>query len=157
MNRITFSGVTDSGGYSQRAYEGRFTESAIERLLQTHKIINNFTFDCADFSSLINEEGKNVFMFLDPPYYSASKSKLYGKNGNLHVGFDHEKLVKCLQNTNHKFLLTYDDSDYIRHLYKDFYLSEWHLQYGMNNYKQRSAKKGKELLIHNYPIKTLLL
>ncbi|MBQ3818733.1 MAG: DNA adenine methylase [Acetobacter sp.] len=153
LNRITFSGVTDSGGYSQRAYEERFTESSIDRLLQTHAVINNFTFDCADFSSLINEEGKNVFMFLDPPYYSASKSKLYGKNGDLHSGFDHEELLKCLQNTNHKFLLTYDDSDYIRQLYKDFYLLEWSLQYGMNNYKQLRAQKGKELLISNYPIK----
>ncbi|MBO7350479.1 MAG: DNA adenine methylase, partial [Acetobacter sp.] len=93
----------------------------------------------------------------DPPYYSASKSKLYGKNGDLHSGFDHEELLKCLQNTNHKFLLTYDDSDYVRQLYKDFYLLEWGLQYGMNNYKQLRAQKGKELLISNYPIKTLLL
>jgi site-specific DNA-adenine methylase len=37
MNRITFSGIMDSGGYSQQAFEKRFTESSIERL----KIISN--------------------------------------------------------------------------------------------------------------------
>ncbi|MFM7575373.1 MAG: DNA adenine methylase, partial [Microcystaceae cyanobacterium] len=32
LNRITFSGVVESGGYSQLAFAGRFTESSIERV-----------------------------------------------------------------------------------------------------------------------------
>ena len=34
LNRITFSGVVDSGGYSQSAFERRFTQSSIDRLAQ---------------------------------------------------------------------------------------------------------------------------
>lgn len=30
---------------------------------------------------------------------------------------------------------------------------EWDLQYGMNNYKQKKADIGKELLISNYDLK----
>ncbi|WP_233704057.1 hypothetical protein [Helicobacter mesocricetorum] len=72
------------------------------------------------------------------------------KKGNLHTNFDHKMLCENLKQTNHKFLLTYDDSQIIRNLYKDFYILEWSLQYGMNNYKQEKANIGKELLISNF-------
>ena len=95
---------------------------------------------------------KSVFLFLDPPYFSASKSKLYGKKGILHTTFNHCELCEVLKSTKHKFLLTYDDSAFIRDLYKDFCLKGWSLQYGMNNFKQTNAPKGKELLISNFDL-----
>ena len=150
LNRITFSGVVDCGGYSQKAYESRFTPSSIERLKNMDGILRNFTFSNQSYESLLQNNGKRVFIFLDPPYFSASKSKLYGKKGDLHTNFDHERLCEHLKNTKHHFLLTYDDSEFIRELYKDFYKLKYTLQYGMNNFKQTKANKGQELLISNY-------
>ncbi|MCR2108681.1 DNA adenine methylase [Campylobacter upsaliensis] len=152
LNRIAFSGVVDSGGYSQKAFESRFTQSSIERLKNMDKILVNFTFSNDDYEVLLKRQGKNVFIFLDPPYYSATKSKLYGKKGNLHTNFNHQKLCDNLKNIKHKFLLTYDDSELIRELYKDFYICEYSLQYGMNNFKQEKAQKGAELLISNFSL-----
>lgn len=152
LNRITFSGVVDCGGYSQKAFESRFTQSCIERLRNMQGIFDNFSFTFNDYQELLYKNGENVFIFLDPPYFGASKSRLYGKRGDLHTNFNHEALYENLKNIKHKFLLTYDDSDYIRKLYKDFYLQEWTLQYGMNNYKQEKANAGKELLISNFTI-----
>lgn len=163
LNRITFSGVVDSGGYSQKSYESRFTLSSIERLKTTNKILGNFAFFSSDYKEFLcekslqdknnqNSDDKSVFLFLDPPYFSASKSKLYGKKGILHTSFDHCELCEMLKSTKHKFLLTYDDSAFIRDLYKDFCLKEWSLQYGMNNFKQTNAPKGKELLISNFDL-----
>lgn len=150
LNRITFSGVVDCGGYSQKAYESRFTPSSIERLKNMDSILRNFTFSNQSYERLLQNNGKRVFIFLDPPYFSASKSKLYGKKGDLHTNFDHERLCEHLKNTKHHFLLTYDDSEFIRELYKDFYKLKYTLQYGMNNFKQTKANKGQELLISNY-------
>lgn len=150
LNRITFSGVVDCGGYSQKAFESRFTQSAIDRLKNMDKLLQNFIFSNESYENLLQKEGKNVFIFLDPPYYSASKSKLYGKKGDLHIQFNHQMLCENLKNTKHKFLLTYDDSPYIRELYKNFYLQEYSVQYGMNNFKQENAPKGAELLIANF-------
>ncbi|MGX2973032.1 DNA adenine methylase [Helicobacter sp. T3_23-1059] len=155
LNRITFSGVVDSGGYSQKAYEGRFTLSSVERLAQTQKILGNIAFSNADYAEFLlgkSSDNKRVFLFLDPPYFSASKSKLYGKKGILHTSFDHQKLCERLKSTKHKFLLTYDNSAFIRELYRDFYLLEWDLQYGMNNVASENAPKGKELLISNFEL-----
>ncbi|WP_104722667.1 DNA adenine methylase [Helicobacter mesocricetorum] len=150
LNRITFSGVVDCGGYSQKAFETRFTQSSIERLKNMDTILQNFIFSNQSYENLLQKEGKEVFIFLDPPYYSATKSRLYGKKGDLHTGFDHQRFCEYLKNIQHKFLLTYDDSPYIKNLYKDFYVCEYSVQYGMNNYKQEKANVGKELLISNF-------
>ena len=155
LNRITFSGVVDSGGYSEQAFEKRFTLSSIDRLEYAYNIVKHIEFSPQNYTDLLCKEGENVFIFLDPPYYSTTQSRLYGKKGCLHVDFDHEVFFENLKQCNHKWLITYDNNEYIRALFRDFYQVEWELQYGMNNYKQQTAQKGKELLIANYDMKKL--
>jgi DNA adenine methylase len=152
FNRITFSGTTESGGFSNAAFNKRFTQSSIERVKQLSHILNNTKITNLDYQKVLETDGKNVFIFLDPPYYSATKSALYGKNGNLHKIFDHERFAKNLKNTKHKWLITYDDSEYIRDLFSFAHIKEWNLTYGMRNVGQNGNQKGKELFISNYPI-----
>ena len=149
-NRITFSGTTLSGGYSEGAFTGRFTESSIKRLNQLAKIINGSTITNYDYEKLVKKEGENVFIFLDPPYYSATRSALYGKNGNLHKSFDHERFAKIMKDCSHKWLITYDDSEYIRNLFSFAHIIPWNLTYGMRNITENSDQQGKELFISNY-------
>jgi len=152
LNRITFSGVVDSGGYSQGSFDARFTQSAIERLKDATTIVEKIEFYCEDFSYLVAKPGKSVFLFLDPPYHAATKSKLYGKNGILHTSFNHQQLFESLKNCPHKWLITYDSSEYIKNLYKDFYQVDWQLQYGMTNSGNNPSVLGQELLIANYDL-----
>jgi len=98
----------------------------------------------------VQKEGENVFIFLDPPYYSATKSALYGKNGNLHKVFDHERFAENMKNCQHKWLITYDDSEYIRKLFSFANIVPWNLTYGMRNVTDSSDQNGKELFISNY-------
>ncbi|MBE9203314.1 DNA adenine methylase [Synechocystis salina LEGE 06099] len=150
LNRITFSGTVESGGYSQQAFEKRFTDSSIVRLKDLGKILANVTITNLDYQQLIDTPGEGVFIFLDPPYLSATKSKLYGKKGDLHTSFDHQRFAETMKSCPHKWLITYDDSEEIRKLFSFAQIIEWDLQYGMNNYKQEKASKGKELMIKNY-------
>lgn len=152
LNRITFSGTLESGGYSQKAYEERFTETSIDRLKNLERIMRDVRVTNLDYEQVVNAPGEDVFIFLDPPYLSATKSKLYGRNGNLHTSFDHKRFAECLKQCNHKWLITYDDSPEIRENFIFANIYEWQLQYGMNNYKQRTAAKGKELFITNYEV-----
>lgn len=78
--------------------------------------------------------------------------KLYGKSSKLHTSFEHHKFAKLLQQSHHRWLITYDDSPKIRENFHWANIFEWELQYGMNNYKQSNAAKGKELFITNYEI-----
>lgn len=152
LNRITFSGTVDSGGYSQQAFEKRFTNSSIQRLALMADLLKNVEIHHGDYSNHLFDEGDNVFIFLDPPYLSATKSKLFGKNGELHTGFDHEKFADNMKKCKHKWLITLDDCPEIRNMFTFANIYEWKLQYGMNNYKQNKAEKGKELFISNYEL-----
>lgn len=149
-NRITFSGTSLSGGYSESAFNARFTESSITRLVGFSKVIKDAIITNYDYSELVNKEGNNVFLFLDPPYYSASKSALYGKNGNLHKSFDHIRFANEMKECKHKWLITYDDSEYIRELFSFANIIPWNLVYGMRNVSDNSDQNGKELFISNY-------
>lgn len=149
-NRITFSGTSLSGGFSQGAFAGRFTESSIERLNDFANVINGTAITNLDYEELVKRSGENVFIYLDPPYYSATKSALYGKNGNLHKSFDHEKFAETLKTCPHKWLITYDDSEYVKELFSFANITSWELMYGMRNVTGNSDQKGKEIFISNY-------
>lgn len=150
FNRITFSGTSDSGGYSEGSFEGRFTPSSIERVKELSKILPDTTITNIDYQEVVEADGTNVFLFLDPPYHSATKSALYGKNGNLHKGFDHERFAQIMKNCKHKWLITYDDSPFIRELFSFANIQSWDLMYGMRNITETSDQVGKELFISNY-------
>jgi DNA adenine methylase len=148
FNRVTFSGTTRAGGFSASASLNRFTASSIQRLKPLPMALAGVRITNLDFEEVITEPGEDVFLFLDPPYWSATR--LYGHNGDLHT-FDHERLSAVLQKTEHRFLITYDDSAEIRQLYKWAKIEEWQLQYGMNNCNAAKLSKiGAELFIRNY-------
>lgn len=174
LNRITFSGTSLSGGYSDESFRKRFTESSIKRLEEVGRYLHGFKpehltdrrqgiITCADFENVIFGSTDGVltedvgdderFVFLDPPYYSAEDSGLYGENGDLHKGFDHERLKGCLDRCGCKFLMTYDDCEYIRNLYKGYYIIPLEFSYGMRNVSKDADMKGREIIISNYKIK----
>jgi len=155
LNRITFSGVVESGGYSKLAFESRFTESSIERVSKMGPILEGVKITHLDYRELLADGNEKVFTFLDPPYFKATKSKLYGKNGVLHTGFNHDEFANEMKKCKHSWLITYDDSPEIRKNFSFAKIHEWELQYGMNNYKQGKAEKGSELFIANYDLPRL--
>ena len=140
INRCSFSGSTLSGGFSQEASNKRFTLSSINKIEELDftniEIYNN---DFYDFINNININ--NSLMFLDPPYYLEKKSKLYGNNGDLHQDFNHNLLFDLL-NTKKLWIITYNNCEYIRNLYKDFIIIDVNWSYGMN-----ISKSSSEIII----------
>lgn len=152
LNRITFSGVVESGGYSQLAFETRFTESSVERLAQMGKIMEGVKITQLDYQELLTGGGREVFTYLDPPYFTTTKSSLYGRKGVLHKSFNHTRFAQDMKKCKHTWLITYDDTSNIWENFSNANICEWELQYGMNNYKQGKAEKGSELFIANYDL-----
>jgi DNA adenine methylase len=150
LNRITFSGTTDSGGYSAQAFEKRFTNSSIERVSILKNVLKDVKITNLDYHKVIENFGQNVFLYLDPPYLSNKCSKLYGNNGDLHDEFDHIEFANSMKKCKHKWLITYDDCDEVRNLFSFAEIIPWELQYGMNNINKKKTLKGKELFIKNY-------
>ena len=140
INRCSFSGATLSGGFSDESSQKRFTKSSIERIsklnLEKVKISNT------DFTEFIPDSiEQNELLFLDPPYYLEKASNLYGNNGDMHEAFDHNALFTQLSNKK-RWMMTYNNCDYIKELYKDFIIIEVDWKYGMNK-----SKKSSEIVI----------
>ena len=137
INRCSFSGATLSGGFSTESSKKRFTESSIKRTEDLN--LNDVEFHNLDFETFL--KGKKGLIFLDPPYYLNENSNLYGKNGDMHENFNHEKLFQVLKKRKN-WIMTYNNCDYIRDLYKNYEIREVKWSYGMN-----ASKESSEIVI----------
>lgn len=140
INRCSFNGSTLSGGFSSEASNKRFTESSINRIESMD--FTNIDIYNEDFVEFINDKKyEKSIMFLDPPYFLEKNSKLYGNNGDMHEGFNHDLLFDIL-NKNKNWVLAYNNCEYIRCLYKDYIIIDVKWSYSMN-----ATKKSSEIII----------
>jgi DNA adenine methylase len=149
INRCSFSGSTLSGGFSLEASNKRFTPSSIDRIealdFTNIEIYNEDFYDFIMNTATSEDAASTSLLFLDPPYYLENKSnKLYGNNGDLHNGFNHLALFDLLKTRTDRtdWVLTYNNCEYIRDLYKDFKIIDVKWSYGMN-----ATKASAEIII----------
>tara|TARA_R110000765_G_scaffold37307_1_gene82760 strand:+ start:441 stop:1226 length:786 start_codon:yes stop_codon:yes gene_type:complete len=141
INRCSFNAATLSGGFSHHNSTKRFTTSSIERIKKLN--LTEFEILNMDFEEFIlNNDRENSLLFLDPPYCLLN-SNLYGVDGDMHKNFDHVRLQKCLSGRKN-WLMTYNDCQYIREIYKDYKIIETSWTYGINK-----SKKSSEIVIIN--------
>ena len=100
-----------------------------------HITVSNL--DALEFLDSI--DSKNVFVYLDPPYFGKGK-ELYL---NHYVMDDHRELSAYMRTPcKFKWVISYDDTPEIRLLYKGFRKTKFSLAYSASN-----RKVGSELLI----------
>lgn len=145
MNKTSFSGLTFAGGYSEWAKNVCFVEKQFNKLVDVSNLLKNVKLTNLDYKNILNECGDDVFIFLDPPYYSNKKSALYGRDGKLHTEFDHYEFAESLKNCKHKWLVTIDDHSDIREMFKWANIISFDIKYCINQ-----PKKINELIIKNY-------
>jgi DNA adenine methylase len=145
-NRSSFSGLTYMGGLSEDAVKERFTKKSINALHEVSRAISNVEIECADYCRSLLRDGKDVILYLDPPYYNNSESKLY----KTHKDFDHNTLAIELRICKHKWMLSYDNAEKITNLYKQYNIMPVKVQYGMDNVGGKKSKLGQEILIMNF-------
>ena len=93
-----------------------------------------------DFEDLIKVYDRpNALFYCDPPYRTAQKYYDVPFSDS-----DHERLKNSLSNVKGRFILSYNDDEYIRELYKDYNITAVERQ---NNL---SSGTYKELIITNY-------
>jgi len=146
VNRTSFSGATTSGGWSWKASWARLTENTLETLSQFS--VDNFVVMRDDFTRSIAAH-PDAALYLDPPYClnkevdtkGVNRETLYGTEGDHHQGFDHLGLAKILK-ARQKWVLSYNDCEYIRELYDGYRIVDAAWTYGMNK-----SKESSEILI----------
>jgi len=125
-----------------------------DKMEKAANIIQNAKITSSDYNDLLEQEGEDVLVYLDPPYVINTKlnknSRLYKHNFEME---DHDKLCENIKKCKHKVILSYDDNPFIRKLYKGFNLGKTSWIYcGTSSAKTHSKtkKNGKELIITNY-------
>lgn len=150
LNRTNRSGIIEGGpigGMEQAGFwnvQARFTKNTIiSRLEKIKEFKNKISVRNLDGITLLRQLEKNkfknrYFIFLDPPYYQKGKS-LYL---NHYIDKDHKKLLKLLEKSSLKWVMTYDDVSYIQNLYNNFKKNNFTI-----NHSAFKARQGKEVLI----------
>jgi len=135
-------------------------ENSIERVRDFN--CPNLSVRQSSFDKVIPNYKKD-FIYADPPYYmeKSEDNKMFKAiypNSNFalhHIHFDHELLRDQLHSHEGKFLLSYNDCEWVRENYKAFKFKtpEWAYSYGQGetrigkNKKNNDPKQSHEILI----------
>lgn len=114
-----------------------------ETLTKAKERLNRVVIEHRDFEHLIKTYDRPTALFyLDPPYY---KSEYVYQDSFLEE--DHKRLHEILSKIKGKFILSYNDADFIRDLYKEYNIIP--IERTLNLCSEN--KNGyKELIIKNY-------
>ena len=150
LNKCSFSGLGESSSFSEQASEQNFSMTGIDKLPAYSELIKNWKITNLDYAEVMNAPGKDCFVFLDPPY--DIKDDLYGKNGDMHSGFDHMLFYEDVVQCPHNWMITYNSNEVLKKRFSDYFFNDWDLTYTMRSSKvyTEAQRDRKELLITNY-------
>ena len=119
-------------------------QRAVEFLSVASERLKNVVVENLDFQHLIKTYDRpDTLFYLDPPYYEAEKYY-----PDRFQSEDHKRLKETLDNIKGKALLSYNDCESIRELYKDYNIMQ--VDRADNLATKNGGRKYKELIIKNY-------
>ncbi len=147
LNRTNVSGVIKGGiigGVEQRGkykIDVRFNKEDLINKIRKIASFRNRIFvsnlDGLAFIKKMDKKREDIFIYLDPPYYKKA-SDLYM---NFYLEKDHENLSRHVRNINKRWMISYDNQDFILNLYAQ----ERKVLYNLS--QCASNRVGNEILI----------
>ena len=149
VNKCSFSGLTESSSFSAQASDSNFSMRGIEKLTGYQEIIQDWKITNLSYEDLLTD-WRNTFIYLDPPY--DIKDNLYGKKGDMHKKFDHDKFAKDCDDHTADMMISYNSSQLIKNRFKNWNAVEFDLTYTMRSVGDYMSDQQtrKELLLLNY-------
>lgn len=149
VNKCSFSGLTESSSFSAQASDSNFSMRGIEKLTGYQEIIQDWKITNLSYEDLLTD-WKDTFIYLDPPY--DIKDNLYGKKGDIHKKFDHDKFAKDCDDHTADMMISYNSSQLIKNRFKNWNAVEFDLTYTMRSVGDYMSDQQtrKELLLLNY-------
>lgn len=158
LNRTNYSGIFKSnpiGGLKQESewkIDCRWNEKLIcKRIIESSTKLENAVVTNRDFEELISVPGEKVLLMLDPPYYKKGH-QLYPFSMKKE---DHVRLANSLKNTSHNFVLTIDDCEEVREIYKFNSFKYFSTSWKYTVHSNKKDNNGKELFITNFDISNI--
>ena len=151
--KMALSGLTDiqragmffvmarlSFGANMRTFGGQPRTLSTESLEAVEKRLKRVVIENIDFEELIKKyDSKETLFYCDPPY--SETERYYDKRFSRE---DHERLKATLSQIQGRFILTYNDSEKNRELYRDYEIETVQ--------RQNNISRGiyKEIIIKNF-------
>lgn len=158
-NQINVQGMTDiqraarffilikeSFGTDLRSFglKGRDMEKTKDYLNVISKRLNKVVIENLDFQVVLkNYDRIDALFYLDPPYFETEKYYL-----DRFLPEDHIRLKEALKQIKGKFVLSYNDSEHIRELYREYIILEVERQHNLITTEVKP--RYKELIIKNF-------
>lgn len=121
-------------------------ENAIDYISTVSKRLNTVVIENQDFERILKTyDKKDALFYLDPPYYETEKYY-----PDRFMPEDHVRLKEALDRIKGKFLLSYNDCDYIRELYSGYEVIEVERMHNLVQNEGQEKPRYRELLIKNY-------
>lgn len=141
-----YSGTYFSKG-TGKIYKKRSLKYKWKNIDQYKAILEPTTIVSKDYLQVLNQyDSPTTFFFLDPPYEVKKKGQeIYYKDAVV----DYEEMVASLKQLKGKFLLTINDSERIREIFKDFNIKPIIVRNQSQNISEEALNR-KEIFISNY-------
>ncbi|PLY08884.1 MAG: DNA methyltransferase [Arcobacter sp.] len=135
--------------FAMAAKSGRKPKDIYKSYQKWSHRLKGVTIENMSFQKLIPLYDKEeAFFYIDPPYVSTES--YYKNTGGFGIK-EHKELAALLSNVKGKFLLSYNDCDLVRELYKDFNIrSSKEISYTLGANMHKKRKSVKEVFISNY-------
>lgn len=140
-------------GWMSNIYDGNTTKytAMLNRLetFATNPHTQNLKPACASFEQVFKQYPTDFF-YCDPPYYMGDDSKIFAgiyPSRNIpihHNGFRHDTLRDLLHSHQGRWVLSYNDCEWVREAYKDFKILTPKWQYTMGQGETRIGKNRIE-------------
>lgn len=145
LNRTSFSGIMVKPRWGYRIGSSVTPDRWKAIIEPVGKKLAKFRITNLDFIEVIETDNgnSNVLMYLDPPYFKASKA-IYNHEFSSN---DHERLCKALKITKFKFFLSYEDCQEIREMYDWAKIFTINFKYFMSEGRRQQKQ---ELVITNF-------
>ena len=155
VNKCSFSGLTESSSFSAQASDSNFSMRGIEKLTGYQEIIQDWKITNLTYENLLTD-WKDAFIYLDPPY--DIKDNLYGKSGDMHKKFNHDKFAEDCDRYTADMMISYNSSQLVKNRFKNWNAAEFDLTYTMRSVGDymNDQQTRKELLLLNYGIEGMV-
>ena len=148
INKCSFSGLGENSSFSAQASDSNFSMNGIEKLSGYQNIIKDWAITNLSYEHML--DGKNAFIYLDPPYEIGSN--LYGKKGGMQKYFHHTRFSEACCNSDNNMLVSYNSPNLNKRRFADWKAAEYDHTYTMRSTGDyiKEQKKRKELVLTNY-------
>ena len=155
VNKCSFSGLTESSSFSAQASDSNFSMRGIEKLTGYQEIIEDWKITNLSYENLLTD-WRDAFIYLDPPY--DIKDNLYGKSGDMHKKFNHDKFAEDCDRYTADMMISYNSSQLVKNRFKNWNAAEFDLTYTMRSVGDymNDQQTRKELLLLNYGIEGMV-